>query len=56
MTSGNMSARIAKVFFTYRISPHNTTGVSPAELMLGRRLRTRLDLIRLNTAKRVEER
>ena len=56
VTSGNMSARIAQVLFTYRITPHTTTGVSPAELLLGRRLRTKLDLIRPNTAKRVEER
>ena len=56
VTSGNMSAHIAKVLFTYRVSPHNTTGASPAELLLGRRLRTRLGLIRPNTAKRVEER
>jgi transposase InsO family protein len=38
VTSGNMSAHIAKVLFTYRVSPHNTTGASPAELLLGRRL------------------
>jgi transposase InsO family protein len=56
VTSGKMSARIAEVLFTYRVSPHTTTGVSPAELLLGRQLRTRLDLIRPNTAKRVEER
>ena len=55
VTSGNMSARNAKVLFTYRV-PHTTTGVSFAKLLLGRRLRTRLDLIRPNTAKRVEER
>ena len=56
VTSGKMSVRIAEVLFTYRVSPHTTTGVSPAELLLGRRLRTRLDIIRPNTAKRVEER
>ena len=55
VTSGSMMTRIAKVLSTYRISPHNTTGVSPAEPLLGRRLRTRLDLINPNTAKRVEE-
>ena len=56
VTLGNMSSRIAQVLFTYRITPHNTTGISPAELLLGRKLRTKLDLIRSNTAKRVEER
>ena len=36
------------------MTPQNTTGVSPAELLLGRRPRTRLDLIKPNTADRVE--
>ena len=34
-----------KFVFNYRLTPHSTTGVSPAELMFGRRLRSRLDLL-----------
>ena len=34
-----------KFLFNYRLTPHSTTGVSPAELMFGRRLRSRLDLL-----------
>ena len=49
-----MSTRLAKVLFTYRITPQSTTGSSPVELLLGRRPRTRLDLLRPNTAERVE--
>ncbi|XP_056136247.1 uncharacterized protein K02A2.6-like [Lampris incognitus] len=30
---------------TYRITPHGTTGLSPAELMMSRRLRSTLDLL-----------
>ena len=30
------------------VSPHSTTGVSPAQLLLGRPLRTRLDLVKPN--------
>lgn len=30
----------------YRIAPHSTTGQTPAQLFLGRSLRTRLDLVR----------
>jgi len=30
----------------YRKAPHSTTGLSPAQLFLGRNLRTRLDLVR----------
>ena len=47
VTSGSMNTRLAK---------HHSTGVSPAELLLGRRPHTRLDLLRPNTAGRVEER
>ena len=39
----------------YRITPHSTTGTSPAELLLGRRPRTRLDLLKPNRAERVEK-
>ena len=48
-TTGTMLAKILL------ISPQTTTGTSPAELLLGRRPRSRLDLLRPNTAERVEE-
>ena len=54
VTSGDIQTRLAKSLFNYRMTPQNTTGVSPAELLLGRRPRTRLDLIKPNTADRVE--
>ena len=50
-----MSHRLAAILFNYRIAPQTTTGTSPAELMLGRRPRTRLNLLRPNAAERVEE-
>ena len=56
VTSGSMNTHLAKVLFSYRITPQGTTGVSPAELLLGRRPHTWLDLLRPNTAGRVEER
>ena len=34
-----------RFLFNYRLTPHSTTGVSPAELIFGRRLRSRLDLL-----------
>ena len=55
VTSGTMNTRLTKVLFTYRLTPHSTTGISPAELLLGRRPRTRLDLLHPNTTGRVEE-
>ena len=52
--SGDIHSRLAKVLLTYRISTQSTTGVSP-ELLVGGRLRTRLDLLKPNTATTVEE-
>ena len=53
--SGSMNTRLAKVLFSYRLTPQSTTGVFPSELLLGRRLRTRLDLLRPDITRRVEE-
>ena len=45
ITEGSLQDRLSKFLFTYRITPHSTTGVAPAELLMGRRLRSRLDLL-----------
>ena len=37
--------RLANFLVQYRNAPHATTQMAPAQLMFGRRLRTRLDLI-----------
>ena len=37
--------KLDKFLFQYRVTPHQTTGVSPAELMFRRKLRTVLDLV-----------
>ena len=55
VTSGSMNTWLAKVLFSYRVTPQGTTGIAPAELLLGRSPRTRLDLLHPNTADRVEE-
>ncbi|XP_043478167.1 uncharacterized protein K02A2.6-like [Leptopilina heterotoma] len=44
---------LVKFLFHYRSSPHCTTGVSPAELQLGRKLRTRWDLLKTEIRERV---
>ena len=54
LKEGTLAEKIARFLFQYRITPQSTTGVSPAELLMGRRLRSRLDLIRLNSAALVE--
>ena len=56
VSTGSIATRLAKVLFSYRLAPHTTTGVSPSELLLGRRPRSRLDLLKPNTADRVETR
>lgn len=46
MAGGTLRARLARFLATYRFTPHATTGQSPAEMLFGRRVRTRWDLLR----------
>ena len=46
--SGELSTKLARFLFHYRTTPHSTTGQTPAELLMGRSLRTCLDLLRPN--------
>ena len=46
MQGGSVQEKLSSFLFTYRNTPHSTTGVSPAELLTGRRLRCRLDLLK----------
>ena len=41
--------RLSEFLFEYRATPHATTNVSPSELFLKRKLRTRFDLMLPNT-------
>ena len=50
-----MKSRLAQILFHYRLSPQTTTGVAPSELLLGRRPRSRLDLMKPHTAEQVEK-
>ncbi|XP_057329775.1 uncharacterized protein K02A2.6-like [Microplitis mediator] len=45
---------VQKYLFYTRATPHSTTRVSPAELQIGRKFRTRLDLIRRDVRHTVE--
>ena len=56
VTAGTLKARLATVLCTYRMTPQTTTGVSPSEPLMGKRLRTRLDLLMPSTASHVENR
>ena len=44
MEGESVEDKLARFLLNYRITPHSTTGVSPAELLMGRKLRTRFDL------------
>ena len=54
-TPVDLETRISRFLFQYRLTPHSTTGISPAELLLGRRPRSCLDLMQPNVAKRVHQ-
>jgi len=46
---------LATFLLTYRITAHATTGLPPCELLMKRQLRTRLDIIRPDVGKTVEQ-
>jgi transposase InsO family protein len=50
----DIHCRLAKFLLSYRTTPQSTTGVTPAELLMKRRLRTRLDLLRPSLSSTVE--
>ncbi|XP_042150746.1 uncharacterized protein K02A2.6-like [Ixodes scapularis] len=43
MEGGDMATKLARFLLSQHILPHSTTGKSPAELLMGRRIRTALD-------------
>ena len=51
----NLSSQeaVIKYLFHYRSTPHCTTGVSPAELQLNRKFKTRWDLLKVRVGKKV---
>ena len=55
MKTGTISDKIARLLFQYRMTPQSVTKLSPAELLLGRCLRGRLNLLHPNLADRVEK-
>ncbi len=51
---GDLEARLQKFLLQYRVTPQASTGKSPSELLYKRQLRTKLDMIRPNLAKKVK--
>ena len=49
----SLQEALSRFLLSYRMTPQTTTGSSPAELMFGRRPRTRIDLLKPSTADKV---
>ena len=49
-----LQEKLSKFLFRYQITPHTTTGIAPSELLMSRRLRSRLDLVVPSVRRRVE--
>ena len=50
---GTLAQKMCSFLLSYRTTPHTATGCTPAELLMNRRLRTRLDLLRPDLKKKV---
>ena len=50
---GSIHDKIARLLFQYCITPHSTTGTTPAEILLGRRSHSRLYLLKPNIGQKV---
>ena len=50
---GDLETRLSRFLFQYRITPHTTTGVSPAEPLMGRQPQSHLDLMLPHVGSRV---
>ena len=53
-TAGSLEERLEKFLLMYRVTPQCTTGKMPCELLMRRRLRTRLDLVKPSLRKKVK--
>jgi len=53
-TGATIQEKLSRFLFTYRITPQTTTGIPPAMLLMGRRLRSRLDRLFPDLTTRVE--
>ena len=52
---GTLLTKLMRFLLSYRTTPNATTGVSPAELLFGRTLRTRLNLLRPDISTKVQD-
>ena len=55
MREGTIETRVSRFLFRYRNTPQSTTRISPAEMLLGRRPRSHLDLMHPDIGRRVHQ-
>ena len=55
INGGTLFQHLASFLFLYRTTPHATTSVAPCELFLGRKIWSRLDLLRPDVESHVNE-
>ena len=53
---GSLRCRLTGFLFRYRLTPNTTTSYSPAEMLMGHRPRSHIDLLHPDIGKKVEER
>ena len=53
MSGNTLETKLARFLFQYRITPHTTTGLPPAEMLLGRKPKSHLDLLRPDVGAKV---
>ena len=46
MKGDTLSTRLSRFLFEYRLTPQTTTAHAPAEMLMGRRPKSKLDLLR----------
>lgn len=54
-STGSLETKVNRFLFHYRTTPHTTTGETPAELLMGRCLRTHLDMMHPDLMSKVEK-
>ncbi len=52
---GSVASKVARVLFSYRITPQSTSGISPAEMLLGRKLHSTLDRLHPDLQQKVRD-
>ena len=54
-SDNDLQRELSRFLFRYRKTPHSTTGISLAQLLMGRPLKTHLDFLRPDLASKVRE-